>query len=230
MGPQRSPCSRSKGGGSSLDNFHYDTLIENLPWAHALHLPVCSVSLQSGCSSNMGIIRLSIVALGWPSLPYQSPDLVGVSPTNTASTAYVLVPQFARAGLLWGHCLQLGASDRTRAFRPRLAFIIVLNLYSFDPAAGSGSLRSRAGTRSRRNSGAGSSPSIAFWGSKLVTANALSCLKEAQPVGGQILMLYRPVVPAVVVARVSPLCCNSMASSPCTPSVVRWTSWARKSL
>ena len=103
MGPQRSPCSRSKGGRSSLDSFHCDALIENLPWAHTLHLPVCSASrVQIGCPSNMGIIRLSIVAPGSPSLPCQSPDLVGVSPTNTASTACVLVLQFATIGPLWG--------------------------------------------------------------------------------------------------------------------------------
>ena len=230
MGLQRSLCSRSKGGGSSLGSFHYDVLIENFPWEHALHFPVYSASrMQSGCPSKMGIIRLSIVAPGWPSLPCQSPDLVGVSPTNT-STACMLVPQFATVGPLWRHCLQLGASNSTHAFRPRLAFVIALNLCSFDPIAGSGPLRSHARTRSCRNPRVGSSPSIAFWGSKLVTANALSCLKGAQPVGGQILMLYRPVVPVVVVARVSPLRRNSMASSPCTPSVVRWTSWARRSL
>ena len=139
MGPQRSPYSRSKGGGSSLGSFHCDVLIENFPWVHALHLPVCSAShMQSGCPSKMGIIRLSIVTSGWPSLPCQSLDLVGVSLTNTTSTACVLVPQFATTGPLWRHCLQLGASDSTRAFRPRLAFVIALNLYCFDPAAKSG--------------------------------------------------------------------------------------------
>ena len=138
MGPQKSPCSCSKGGGSSLGSFHCDALIENLPWVHTLHLLVCSASrVQSGCPSKMGIIHLSIVAPGWPSLPCQSPDLVGVSPTNTASTTCVLVLQFATVGPLWGLCLQLDASDSTRAFRPRLAFVKALNLFSFDPAAGS---------------------------------------------------------------------------------------------
>ena len=111
MGLQRSLYSRSKGGGSSLDSFHCDARIENLPWAHALHLPVCSASCaQRGCPSNRGIIHLSIVAPGWPSLSCQSLDLVGVSPTNTASTACTLVPQIATVGPLWGLRLQLGAS------------------------------------------------------------------------------------------------------------------------
>ena len=214
-----------------MGSFHYDTRIENLPWAQALHLPVCSASCaQSRCPSSREIIRLSIVAPGWPSLPCQSPDLVCVSPTNTASTAYALVPQFATIDPLWGLCLQLDASDSTRAFRPRLAFVIALNLFKFDPAAGSASLGSRMGTRSGRNPRARSSPSVTFWGLKLVTTNAFSCLKGAQPVGGQIFMLYRLVVPAVAIARVSPLRRNSMASSPCTSSIVRWIPWARKSL
>ena len=47
-------------------------------------------------------MRLSKVAPGWPSLPCQSPDLVGVSPTNAGSTARVIVLQFTTTGSLWG--------------------------------------------------------------------------------------------------------------------------------
>ena len=195
----------------------------NLPWAQALHLPVCSASrTQSVCPSSRGIIRLSMVAPGWPSLPCQSPDLVGVSPTNTASTVRVLVPQFATAGSLWGPSLQLGASDSTRAFWPRLACISALNLFRSDPVDGTRSLYNYVGTKSHRNPGTGSWPSGALWGLNLVTANAHSYLEGAQPVGGLIFMLYRHVVPVFARTRVSPLRFNSMASSPCTNPIVRW--------
>ena len=156
MGPHMSPCSRSRGGGSSCGNFHCDALIENLPWAHALHRPICSASrVQRGCLSKMGIIRLNIVAPGRPSLPCQSPDFVGVSPTNTTSIACALVPQVTTAGPLWGRCLLGGASDSTLcALRRRSAFMTALDLFNFAPAAGSWSLKGRAGTWSRRNPGA----------------------------------------------------------------------------
>ena len=175
-------------------------------------------------------MHLSMVAFEWPSLPCQSPGLVGVSPTNTASTARVLVSQFATTGSLWGPSLQMGASDSTHAFRPRLACVSVLNLFRSDPVARTRSLCNRTGTKSCRNPGAGSWPPGALWGLDLVTTNAHSCLEGAQPVGGLIFMLYKLMVPAIAVARVSPLRRNSMASSPCSNPIVRWIPWASKSL
>ena len=164
---------------------------------------------QRGYPSSRGIIRLSIVAPGWLSLPCQSQDLVGISPTNTTSMAYALVPQFATTGPLKGPSLQLGESDSTCAFRPRLAFVMVLNFFRSDPAVGSESLGSCAGTRSRSNPGAGSSPSVALWGSNLVTANALSCLRGGT-IGGR-------ANPYVVQARGS--CCRSGKGLSPTPQL-----------
>ena len=179
----------------------------------------------------MGIIRFNIVAPGWPSRPCQSPDFVGVSPTNTAFITCVLVPQVTTAGPLWGHCLLGVASNSTLyALRRWSAFMTALDLFNFAPAAGSWLLRGRAETWSCCNPGVRSSPSVALRGSKLVTANVLLYLIWARPVGGQILTLYKPVAPAVAVATVTPLRLSSMGSSPFTPSVVRWTSWALKSL
>ena len=65
MGPHRSPWSCSRGGGSSLGSFQCDTRRVNLPWAHALHLPVYSASCaQSVYPSSRKIMRLSMVAPG----------------------------------------------------------------------------------------------------------------------------------------------------------------------
>ena len=138
MGLHMSPCSRSKGGGSSCGNFHYDALMENLPWAHALHRHVCSAScVQRGWPSSMGIILRSIVAPGWPSRPCHNPIFVGVSPTNTASIACILVPQVTTAGPLWGRCLLGGASGSTLcALRLRSAWPAVLDRFDFAPTTG----------------------------------------------------------------------------------------------
>ena len=147
IGLHRSPWRCSRGGGSSLGSFHYEACRVNLPWVHALHLGVCSASrLECMYPSSSGIMRLSMVAPGWPSLPCHSPDLLGVSPINTASTLCVLVLQFATTGTLWGVCLQLGASDSTGAFRPRLASDSVLNLFRSNPVGGTESWFNRAGT------------------------------------------------------------------------------------
>ena len=90
-------------------------------------------------------MRLSMVVLGWSSLPGHSPDWLGISPTNTMSTSCALVPQFAIARTLWELVLQLGASNSTCAFQPRLACNRVFNLFRSHLVDGKGSRFNRAG-------------------------------------------------------------------------------------
>ena len=98
IGPHRSPWRRSRGDGSSLGNFQCKAWSVNLPWAHALHLPVCSASRVKGSRHKGGQRSRFITKVGVssPRSVVSSPRWVISSPrydTVTTQKVFHTIPR-----------------------------------------------------------------------------------------------------------------------------------------